>query len=514
MIRALILVSSFGLVAACGNKSFPSICNQVPPQPACMMTCDPSPGAAAVCPLGFYCNPAGKCDAQCTQGGSQCGDGYHCSEDGQCVGDGCTGLQCQIVDCAAQNKPSTTISGTVFAPNGTLPLYGVNVYVPNRDPGALPDGAVCNRCTDALPGDPLVKAITDEAGKFQLTDVPSGSNIPLVIVSGKWRRVIKLATVSSCTDTPVSAADTSLPKNANDMTANTTRVDLPKIAISTGGADALECLVRKFGISDSEIGTAGSAGHVHLYSDNGATMNADGRGTDSFMGGFPGGTGMFADSTTLWNDSNKLKAYDIVILSCEGAQHPETKSQAAMDALKAYADLGGRVFMSHWHNIWIEGSTQGGGAQAPAVWPQIATWSNAGNTSDPATDIIDESNNPKGTAFATWMLNVMGSTTRDQITVHQGRTTCQSVDMMKAERWTYYQPDMSPQNFQFTTPNESDISLRCGKVVFSDMHVSADSTSKPGSSYPSGCATNGLSAQEKALAFMFFDLASCVGSVF
>jgi hypothetical protein len=516
MLRPAIVIALGALLAACGNHAFPSICNSVPPPAACMTACDPSPGAPQTCPLGFYCNPDGKCDAQCTAAGNQCGNGYHCTPDGQCESDngGCTGLSCQIVDCKAQMKPDTSISGTVFAPNGTLPLYDVNVYVPNSDPGDLPDGAICNKCTDALPGDPIVKTITDESGKFTLSGVPSGANIPLVIVSGKWRRIIKVKTVMSCVDTAVDATDTTLPKSIDDITPNTTKVDMPKIAISTGNADALECLVRKLGIADKEIGTMGSAGHIHLYGDNGATQGAEGRGALGFKAGFPGGTGMFADSKTLWGTVDKLKAYDIVILSCEGGQHPETKPQTAMNALKAYADLGGRVFMSHWHNIWIEGSTQGGGTQKPAVWTGIATWSNGGNTADPATDIIDEMNNPKGASFATWMLNVMGSTIRDQITVHQGRTTCSAVDNTKAERWTYYQPDMSPQNFQFTTPNETTPDQRCGKVVFSDMHVSADSSSAPGTPYPTGCAPGGLTAQEKALAFMFFDLASCVGSVF
>jgi hypothetical protein len=46
------------------------------------------------------------------------------------------------------------------------------------------------------------------------------------------------------------------------------------------------------------------------------------------------------------------------------------------------------------------------------------------------------------------------------------------------------------------------------------MHVSADSTSSAGNPYPGGCSTAPLTPQEKALAFMFFDIASCVGSIF
>jgi hypothetical protein len=359
-----------------------------------------------------------------------------------------------------------------------------------------------------LPGNPVVKSLTDEAGKFSLADVPAGANIPLVIVSGKWRRQITISNVAQCTDNPVDATLTSLPKSMDDTPPGTKRVDIPKIALSTGSADSLECLIRRLGIADKEIGTDGGAQRIHLYSDNGSA----GKGVARFGTGFPGGTGNFADSTTLWNDVNKMKTYDIVILSCEGGQYPNTKPQPAMDALKAYADFGGRVFASHWHNIWIGGAFTAGGNPRPQVWSTIAQWADAGNINGP--DVIDEANNPKGPSFATWMLNVMGSPTRDQIPLQAGtgRATCTSVDLGKAERWTYAQGTMHPQNFQFTTPNEAAPDQRCGKVVFSDMHVSGGPM--PGD-YPASCGgTLTLSPQEKALAFMFFDLASCVGSVF
>jgi hypothetical protein len=64
--------------------------------------------------------------------------------------------------------------------------------------------------------------------------------------------------------------------------------------------------------------------------------------------------------------------------------------------------------------------------------------------------------------------------------------------------------------FQFTTPIEAAPADRCGKVVFSDMHVSGDSRSTTGTAFPGQCANTALTPQEKALAFMFFDIASCV----
>jgi hypothetical protein len=510
-ILAIVLV---GCVAACGGDSRgQSVCDtQVPPPPACTTACDPAPGTPTSCPGGFHCAADGTCDQVCQPGSSECGDGYRCTPDGRCVASGdCIGLECDIVNCEAMAMPLTTVTGTVFAPNGTLPLYDINVYVPNVPLGPPPDGAVCDRCTDTLAGYPLSLTHTDENGQFTMTNVPAGADIPVIISTGKWRRTITIPAVAPCTNTAVPPTETRLPRNRSEGY-------LPHIAISTGGADALECLARKLGIDDSELGTAGGPQRIHLFSDNGA---GNGTGADSFAGGVPGGSGEFADSTTLWNDVSALRAYDIVILSCEGGQHPETKSQGAMDAVKAYADLGGRVFASHWHNIWIEGSTQGGGNQAPAVWSGangVATWNNSSTTFTTPADRIDEASNSKGPSFATWMLNVGGSPAGQRgvipIEASTGKQTCSSVDPDKAERWVYWPSGGTeyPQMFQFTTPNEAQPNDRCGKVVFSDMHVSGDSSSSPGTAFPGDCSSAELTPQEKALAFMFFDIAGCVAA--
>ena len=67
------------------------------------------------------------------------------------------------------------------------------------------------------------------------------------------------------------------------------------------------------------------------------------------------------------------------------------------------------------------------------------------------------------------------------------------------------------QDFLFTTPVEAAPGQTCGKVVFSDMHVASGSSSAAGSAFPTGCATTELTPQEKALAFIFFDISTCVG---
>ncbi|HET7505730.1 MAG TPA: carboxypeptidase-like regulatory domain-containing protein [Kofleriaceae bacterium] len=443
--------------------------------------------------------------------------------------------------CDKQGMPATTITGTVFAPNGSLPLFGVSVYVPNVPDQALPqfqDGVTCGSCSAGLPGNPVVSTVTDDQGHFSLEGVPSGTNIPVVITIGKWRRQLKLANVASCASQALEPTDTRLPASRDDMTPNTTSVDLPQIAISTGNADSLECLVRRLGIADKEITTDAPAGttsgRIHLYSDNSAikdSVDGDGRGVASFEPTFGGGKGAFADSNTLWGSSSNpgnLNKYDIVILSCEGAQHAETKSQEAMDHLKAYADIGGRVFLSHWHNIWLEGSTQrtAKGTQKPVVWAdpgaEIAKFVDNQDTGTGTVDTIDVTNNPKGTSFANWMQRVQTKSPMPrQITILDGtgKHTAISLDPAKAEQWVFWTNNNMdfPQNFQFTTPIEKDQAGRCGKVVFSDMHVSGGPVKNSGviPPYPTSCgAATDLSDQEKALAFMFFDISSCVGVLF
>lgn len=407
--------------------------------------------------------------------------------------------------CAQQGKPEATISGTVFAPNGTLKLYGVNVYIPAADPGPLPDGLQCNKCTDELLGGSLSSAVTGTSGEFTLTNVPTGANIPLVIQVGRWRRQIVLPQVNDCEGYLVDATLTSLPKTKDEG-------DMPDIAIVTGQYDSLECLVRRIGVADTEFTTDAGEGKVHLYASN---------GTDQFEDGT-----MFTGAHTLWGDSAKLQNYDFALFSCEGnldASLVTSKTQDEMNNVQAFADAGGRLFLSHYHQIWIDGRI-GGGSSVPMPSPEWQSIMSCSDTHPLGTDtiqaVIDQVNNPKGVSFAQWLLNVGASGTLGQVEVNEARQTCDAVDKTKAEQWAYAPTTERPQVIQFTTPQTADAQDRCGKVVFSEMHVSSGSSSMPGTTmaggtpFPTGCSTDPLSAQEIALAFMFFDIASCVGPIF
>jgi hypothetical protein len=375
----------------------------------------------------------------------------------------------------------------VYAPNGTLALYNATVYIPSTDPGPLPDGAQCGQCVDALPGNPVTRTVSDESGHFKLDNVPVGNDIPLIVQIGKWRRQVLLQNIQQCQDNPQTADNTRLPKNHFEG-------DLPHIAITTGSCDALECLIRRIGVSDNEFTSDAGSGRIHLYTGGGATQAADGS--------------TLSNATTLWSDPNKLKTYDMVLMSCECDQQASVKPQSMMDNMKAYADLGGRMFMSHYQNVWVQGET-GVSTHAPAVWKDIATWTD--NYPTISSDTIDQVNNPHGVAFAAWMTAV-GASSGGTVPIDSStsRQTVVTIDPAKAERWIYWDTGGTqyPQDFQFTTPNEAAPDQRCGKVVFSDMHVTSEQSSF--GMFPSGCTSSALTAQEKALAFMLFDIAQCV----
>jgi hypothetical protein len=82
---------------------------------------------------------------------------------------------------------TTTISGIVYAPNGIDPLPNVQVYIPQAPVAAFTPGVSCPVVGTLPSGNPLVGAVSGVDGSFSIPGAPAGQNIPLVIVSGRWR---------------------------------------------------------------------------------------------------------------------------------------------------------------------------------------------------------------------------------------------------------------------------------------------------------------------------------------
>lgn len=400
------------------------------------------------------------------------------------VGSGasCVGLECQQVLC--DGELTTTVSGVVYAPEGTIPLYNAVVYVPNAPLEPLKDGASCDQCGSTLSGKPIVTALTDTKGQFVLKNVPVGNDIPLVIQIGKFRRQITIPSVAACQDNPVAdPALTRLPRNSSEG-------DLPRIALTTGGADPLECLLRKIGIDDKEFSITGENGKVHLFRGSG--------GGGKFNSSLDNGA-TFPYVTDFWDKKDNLMAYDILLLACEGDQYATEKPAEALQAMYDYTASGGRVFASHFHNYWLEAG--------PDPFPETGTFNNQPDLPNPITALVDTSF-PKGAALADWLVNVDASQKLGEIEIKEAQHTVDAANPMISQQWIY-QPDYnSVQYFTFNTPIGAEADKQCGRLVFSDIHVS--SGDQVGQDFPDGCTTKEMSPQEKALLFMLFDLSSCI----
>lgn len=420
----------------------------------------------------------------------------------------CSGLRCRVVKCPGQG--STTLSGVVNIPAGNLPLYNATVYVPNGTVAPLTDGPSCNRCDEQLSGDPITSAKTDASGRFTLKDVPTGADVPLVVSLGKWRRQVRVASVAACTDTPLDPEATRLPRNRGEG-------HIPHIALATGGFDAIECLLRKIGLDDAEFTPEAGAGRVSLFAGHG--------GTDAYAPALNHGAPftMAADapgtSSGWWSSLDNLKKYDMLLLSCEGGQHLSEKSPAARQALQDFINAGGRAFASHWHNGWI--------AAGPMPLSKVATFYDFSQALEFSTVTagIDRSFE-RGRAFADWLFGAGASMPRGTLQIRNARSTVKTLSSSLTQRFVYYDDPMrgmaDAQYFSFNAPVGAAAGEQCGRMVFTDMHVSGNDAqrpdpkldvSSPAAPFPQGCVTRDLSPQEKALIFLLFDLSDCVQPV-
>jgi hypothetical protein len=381
---------------------------------------------------------------------------------------------------------TTSISGTVFMPNGVDPLPNTLVYVPNAALLPLPSGvSTCEPCSNLVSGSPLVSAITDAEGRFTITNMPTGQNIPLVIQNGKWRREFTLPWVPSCINTPIPSSGPGQLR----MPKNRTEGNIPRIALVTGGFAALECVLTKMGLETTEFGNGSPTfdGRVHFFL-------ADGN------------PGAHLDSNTptesaLWASQASMNAYDLIFFGCQGSRF--RRSAVLQQKLINYTNTGGRVIVNHYALEWIYNVAPFSGT---ALWnvDQPVNF-----TSDPQEAFIEDTY-PPAQVLSQWLQHVAPSSTPGQVRVSHLYTDFDG-PVAPSKVWfslhDSLHPNPVPMQFTFDTPVGSPPAQQCGRVLFTEYHTMENF---PGDTlFPSACDSAPLRPDERLMEFMVFDQGTC-----
>jgi hypothetical protein len=459
--------------SACAGGGIPNQCGtspgSCPPRPICAQDTTLFCGI-----IGDGCMRPHDCGA--------CPDGQAC---GLRLANVC-GTPChlcqQIPTCESGTTSlrGTAVTAALVNPH---PLPGARVYIPNLAQGKalppLPSEPACEQCRPPDPDLVVASTVTGADGSFTLDKAPAGNGIPLVVELGRWRRLITVD-IQPCVDNAVPAGLVRLPRNQAEG-------DIPLTAIATGDSDRLQCLLRKMGISDSEFTNPTSNGRFHFYRANGARIDANTPDVSELVGTVSGGGA--------WH------RYAQVLLACTGLEALENED--IRGNLYYYLGFwGGRVLATHFAYSWLYPDTLG----------DIGTWTRgAPAPSSPLTAAINTTH-ARGADFAKWLehIGALSSKAPPQIAI-----TAPAADLGAltagghAQAWISSDTPATTQLFSIEGEPSLPPEQRCGRLVFSDFHMPATSTSA--STFPAECdGDSGMTPQESALEFMLFEMAACI----
>jgi hypothetical protein len=361
------------------------------------------------------------------------------------------------------------------------PLYAATVFIPNIAAGGklppIADGPSCNRCKPLTEDEAIASAITAPDGTFTLMNVPAGSGIPLVVQLGDWRYET-IIDVMPCVTNDLAPGTARLPRTQIEG-------NIPLTAVSTGNVDALECILRKMGVADTEFSNPTGPGRIHFYRLNGATYD-----------------GATPPQTTLADNAATWDRYDQILFPCEGRRTDETAT--ALQNFINYTSKGGRVFTTHFSYTWLY--TNGGFATA-GQW-QV-------DQQAPPSPLIGDidTTTQKGRDFATWLgiVGALSNANPPQVSINDPRRNLNSLPPMQGgQRWIYSDTPPIVQHMTVDTPVNAPPDTSCGRVIYSDFHVT--NAMNQALTFPAECPTLDLSPQEKILEFMMLDLATCTMS--
>ncbi|MDB4947075.1 MAG: Tryptophan synthase alpha chain [Labilithrix sp.] len=343
------------------------------------------------------------------------------------------------------------VSGTVYAPNGSLPLSNTLVYMTKDEPGAIPEGAYCDTCV-TLPENTFAYSAPD--GTFAFTTTLPVGDAYLVVQKGQFRRVRKIK-IKEGGDLSLEKADTTLPGRSDVSKGD----DVPHMAILKDSTDfdAIDESLQKLGITD-----------LHIENDHSMLENLA-----------------------------ELMKYHIVFIPCGSKSDKYMTSDTAKANLQAFVAAGGKLYVTDWSYEFVR-----------QPFPGYISWDAESATIGSAAT-LDEWDAPATAAdqgLGDWLAATGDATfeVKGNWTSISGLNVVPSKDVngdpvdVTPKVWVTAVKDGSGQERPTTVSFEN----QCGRVLFSTYHTEAAT---------GGGGGFGLLAQEKALLYVLLEVGVCVG---
>ncbi|MFV8750842.1 hypothetical protein ACNOYE_09865 [Nannocystaceae bacterium ST9] len=240
-------------------------------------------------------------------------------------------------DCCPPNpNADAVLSGTVWAPNGVIPVSGALVYTSDEAPDPIPDHVYCATCLELACGQQDF-TLTDADGTFSV-QAQSGDKY-LVVQKGQFMRVTPIEVLAGNVVLP--DIQTELPGEWDPANG----LYIPKIAIADGSYDRLEDAMAKMGLGDTMI------------------SNFEERlvpGTESFElwdnGQDPASDGLTSQGTfqQLVSNPAALQQYHVIFVPCSSDDFVGALNNANVIAnIRQWVEDGGRWYVADWANEWL-----------------------------------------------------------------------------------------------------------------------------------------------------------------
>jgi hypothetical protein len=221
--------------------------------------------------------------------------------------------------CGTPPPASSTVTGTVYAPNLEIPISGALVYTTNADPEPIPDEVYCAECV-SLPCDAHF-TFTNADGTFSLPANEGATK--LVVQKGQFLRVSPIDLAPG--NNPVAPNVSSLPGVWNPAGG----MWIPRIAVAYTGDDQIENVLAKIGLGQTDANgnlIPGTEMFDHLQS---------------------------ADAQAMLDDPAWLDDYHIVFIPCMSQGGLGAPSTGRVDNIRDYVASGGKWYVTDWANEYL-----------------------------------------------------------------------------------------------------------------------------------------------------------------